>query len=109
MLVPLRTTRARYDHAWEAMVARDEKGYEVMIWTSENGVTVRDAGGKTICVMGAFSTAAETAIVVAAPQLLSALVALAQEESRDDDDPLLGRARVMAANAIAKAAGKNEG
>jgi hypothetical protein len=41
-----------------------------------------------------------------APELLEALIELVREEFRDDDDPILDRARIKARNAIAKAEGK---
>lgn len=44
-------------------------------------------------------------LIAAAPELLEALKELATEEWRDDDDPILDRARCKARAAIAKAEG----
>lgn len=48
---------------------------------------------------------ADWTLVAAAPELLEALISLFKEEWRDDDDPILGRARIAARAAIAKATG----
>lgn len=42
-------------------------------------------------------------LIAAAPELLEALKELSREEFRDDDDPILGQARLNARLAIAKA------
>lgn len=49
---------------------------------------------------------ANARIVAAAPDLLEALIELATEERRDDDDPVLEAARAKARAAIAKAEGR---
>lgn len=88
------------------------------IQSSGCGFHVQETGGITICFCPASSAwvsmsstvsveeaRANAALIAAAPDLLEALITLAREEWRDDDDLVLVAARAQAKEAIAKATG----
>jgi hypothetical protein len=67
------------------------------------------AGGASVCVVESSRRhdvlLADARLIAAAPELLEALETLANEEWRDDSDPILENARTKARAAIAKAKG----
>lgn len=72
---------------------------------------IRDANDTTVGSCGTSDSIRDAwegnaLIMSVAPELLEALIELVREEFRDDDDPILDRARIKARNAIAKAEGK---
>lgn len=76
-------------------------------WVVRGTAVCRDEPGiDRICTMQVSNNSEwedDARLIAAAPDLLEALEELASEEWRDDDDPILDKARVRARLAIKKA------